>query len=222
VEAPAIRRSGVVLAVVAALGMGFFMLGPDYLRYGAALIATPWKKASEVAPYSISVEPGNATVPRGTDLQVSAQLNGFNSELVEVVTRRGADSQWERIPMGLGSDTVRFSARLFDLDADLGPFESPLPTGWSGDGQEDQFGSRLDAADLEAAGQPRLAERVRALEDAGIDARGWLPPKADAVSNPEVRVIRDSIRFDLPCRVTTRRAPPRPLLLRVAGGHGTR
>jgi hypothetical protein len=119
VEAPAIRRSGVVLAVVAALGMGFFMLGPDYLRYGAALIATPWKKASEVAPYSISVEPGNATVPRGTDLQVSAQLNGFNSELVEVVTRRGADSQWERIPMGLGSDTVRFSARLFDLDADL-------------------------------------------------------------------------------------------------------
>ena len=69
---------------------------------------------------------------------------------------------------------------LFDLDADLGPFESPLPTGWSGDGEEDQFGSRLDAADLEAAGQPRLAERVRALEDAGIDARGWLPPKADA------------------------------------------
>jgi len=69
---------------------------------------------------------------------------------------------------------------LFDLDADLGPFESPLPTGWSGDGEEDQFGSRLDAADLEAAGQPRLAERVRSLEDAGIDARGWLPPKADA------------------------------------------
>src|SRR6187401_2377871 len=119
VEAPSIRRSGVVLAVVAALGMGFFMLGPDYLRYGAALIATPWKKASEVAPYSISVEPGNATVPKGTDLQVSAQLNGFNSELVEVVTRRGAASEWERIPMGLGSDTVRFSARLFDLDADL-------------------------------------------------------------------------------------------------------
>jgi len=80
---------------------------------------TPWKKASEVAPYSISVEPGNATVPKGTDLQVSAQLNGFNSELVEVVTRRGAASEWERIPMGLGSDTVRFSARLFDLDADL-------------------------------------------------------------------------------------------------------
>lgn len=69
---------------------------------------------------------------------------------------------------------------LFDLDADLGPFESPLPTAWSGDGEEEQFGSRLDAADLDAAGQPRLAERVRALQDAGIEASGWLPPNADA------------------------------------------
>lgn len=69
---------------------------------------------------------------------------------------------------------------LFDLDADLGPFESPLPTEWSGDGQEDQFGSRLNARDLDAAGQPRLAERVRALRDAGIDASGWLPSNADA------------------------------------------
>ena len=119
VESPDIRRSGLVLAAVALFGFGAFMLGPDYLRYGAALIATPWKKAAEVAPYSIAVEPGNATVPKGTDLQVTAQLNGFTSELVEVVTRRGANSEWERIPMGLGSDTTRFSARLFDLDADV-------------------------------------------------------------------------------------------------------
>lgn len=69
---------------------------------------------------------------------------------------------------------------LFDLDADLGPFESPLPTAWSGDGEEDQFGNRLNAQDLDAAGQPRLAERVRALVTAGIRATGWLPPTADA------------------------------------------
>jgi hypothetical protein len=34
---------------------------------------------------------------------------------------------------------------LWDLDADLSPFESPLPTEWSGDGEEDQFGHRLNA-----------------------------------------------------------------------------
>jgi hypothetical protein len=74
---------------------------------------------------------------------------------------------------------------LYDLDADMSPFESPLPTEWSGDGEEDQFGNRLNSADLEAAGQPRLAERVRALEDAGIEASGWLPTNADAGSLAE-------------------------------------
>ena len=69
---------------------------------------------------------------------------------------------------------------LFDLDADFGPLESPLPTAWSGEGEEDQFGSRLDANDLEAAGQARLAERVRTLQSAGVAASGWLPPTADA------------------------------------------
>jgi nucleotide-binding universal stress UspA family protein len=71
---------------------------------------------------------------------------------------------------------------LFDLDADLGPFESPLPTDWSGEGEQQQFGSRLDPNDLEAAGQAALADRVRMVRSAGVDAFGWLPPKADASS----------------------------------------
>jgi hypothetical protein len=69
---------------------------------------------------------------------------------------------------------------LWDLDADLGPLESPLPTEWSGEGEEDQFGRRLDPPDLEAAGQAALADRVRALRAAGVKAFAWLPPKADA------------------------------------------
>lgn len=69
---------------------------------------------------------------------------------------------------------------LFDLDADLGPFESPLPTDWSGEGEQQQFGSRLDPNDLDAAGQAALADRVRTVRSAGVDAFGWLPPKADA------------------------------------------
>ena len=71
---------------------------------------------------------------------------------------------------------------LFDIDADLGPFESPLPTAWSGDGEEQQFGNRLDPNDLEAAGQAGLADKVRAIRAAGIEAFGWLPAKADATS----------------------------------------
>ena len=74
---------------------------------------------------------------------------------------------------------------LFDRDADLGPLVSALPTAWSAEGDEDAFGDRLDPDDLETVGQAALAEQVRGLRAAGIDAFGWLPPKADAKSLAE-------------------------------------
>jgi hypothetical protein len=74
---------------------------------------------------------------------------------------------------------------LFDLDADLGPLMSPLPTAWSGDGTKQQFGNRLDPGDLDAAGQSGLADQVRAVRAAGVSAFGWLPPKADGESLAE-------------------------------------
>jgi len=82
---------------------------------------------------------------------------------------------------GIASQT-NATVILYDLDADMGPFESPLPTAWSGDGEDEQFGDRLDPNDLEAAGRRALADQVRVIRAAGIEAFGWLPPKADADS----------------------------------------
>jgi hypothetical protein len=67
---------------------------------------------------------------------------------------------------------------LFDLAADSGPLASPLPTNWSGEGEEEQFGSRLDPNHLEAAGRHHLAEQVQALRATGVQAYGWLPEDA--------------------------------------------
>lgn len=70
---------------------------------------------------------------------------------------------------------------LFDIDSgNLSPLESPLPTEWSGEGEAEQFGKRLDPGDLEAAGQGTLADQVRVVRAAGVSAFGWLPDKADA------------------------------------------
>ena len=74
---------------------------------------------------------------------------------------------------------------LFDRDADLGPLMSDLPTAWSAEGDEDEFGDRLDPEELETVGQAALAEQVRGLRAAGIQAFGWLPPQADAKSLAE-------------------------------------
>ena len=68
---------------------------------------------------------------------------------------------------------------LYDLDASPSPLESPLPTNWSADGAEDEFGALLGPGDLEAAGRASLAEAVRGAREAGLDATAWLPESDD-------------------------------------------
>lgn len=72
------------------------------------------------------------------------------------------------------------SVILWPLDAAMSPLESPLPTEWSGDGEEEQFGDRLGPNDLVAAGRQPLAEQVGELRKGGVDAWAWLPERADA------------------------------------------
>jgi hypothetical protein len=69
---------------------------------------------------------------------------------------------------------------LFDIDARPSILESPLPTNWSGHGEEEQFGDRLSTQDLEAAGRHPIADQVREARAAGVEAFGWLPDSADA------------------------------------------
>ncbi len=69
---------------------------------------------------------------------------------------------------------------LYDVGATAGPLESPLPTKFASDGPDRGVPPLLNAQELEAAGQPILARRVRALSEAGIDAFGWLPENDDA------------------------------------------
>ncbi|HEX7123802.1 MAG TPA: DUF4175 family protein, partial [Gemmatimonadaceae bacterium] len=119
VEQEALRRAAIFLMAMTSLAAAILFFGPAYLRHAARLIATPWRAAAEVAPYSIAVQPGNATLPKGSDQQVGAELRGFRSELVEIVSRRGASTEWERIPMEPSGDSTHFTARLFDLTSDV-------------------------------------------------------------------------------------------------------
>lgn len=69
---------------------------------------------------------------------------------------------------------------LWAADATSSPLESPLPTDWSGDGQQEQFGDRLGPNELVAAGREPLADQVEELRGHGVDAWAWLPDPADA------------------------------------------
>jgi len=81
---------------------------------------------------------------------------------------------------GLGASLI-----LYDLDAPEGPLAEPLPTNWSGEGQEEMVGNRLGPRDLDAAGRERLAGQVREVRESGVMAYGWLPDKDDAASLAE-------------------------------------
>lgn len=63
---------------------------------------------------------------------------------------------------------------LYDVDA-AGMFQKPLPTEWSGEGSERQFGDVLGPADLERAGRHAVARQVADARAAGVDAWAWLP-----------------------------------------------
>src|SRR5436190_12594523 len=69
---------------------------------------------------------------------------------------------------------------LYDLDAG-GLFASPLPTGWSGEGEqelvEQDAGPRdpPDPDELDVAGRAEVADQVRQVRSMGVGARAWLP-----------------------------------------------
>jgi hypothetical protein len=64
---------------------------------------------------------------------------------------------------------------LYDMDAVESPLESPLPTGWSAEGTEEEVGDRLGPQELEAAGREAIARQVVTARQRGLDAWGWLP-----------------------------------------------
>jgi hypothetical protein len=74
---------------------------------------------------------------------------------------------------------------LFDVGAGTSPLESPLPTEWSGEGEEQLFGKRLGPRELEMAGRKSLAREVTRARGTGVQVYAWLPDKADAGSLAE-------------------------------------
>ncbi|MFL5582406.1 MAG: DUF4175 family protein [Gemmatimonadaceae bacterium] len=114
VERPAIRTWGAALAA-ALLGAALVVaLAPAGVRQGLRTIFAPWQEAEAASPYAVMVEPGNITVPRGGDVEITARLRGFASEQVELAIRRGKEVEFERISMLVARDSSHV-LRLFDI-----------------------------------------------------------------------------------------------------------
>jgi hypothetical protein len=112
-------------------------------------------------------------MPSTTGSPVIVAVTGEDDRFAAVRSRATA--------MAAGSESTVI---LYDIDA-AGIFASPVPTEWSGEGQEqlveeEASGERLDADALATAGRAAIAEQVRSLRSVGVNAWGWLPVKKDA------------------------------------------
>ncbi len=100
VERPRLQRFSALLAGVAGLGMLGALLSPAFVRHAAPYLLAPWSVRA-ASPYTIDIEPGNATIARGSDQVIVARLKGFDADKVEL-SQKGPDGDWKRAEMLAG------------------------------------------------------------------------------------------------------------------------
>jgi hypothetical protein len=116
IERSAALRAVRTLVAVAAFGAIALAFGPASLRDAARVLFVPWSTAAAAAPvFTIDVEPGDATVPRGGAADVRADLVGFAAAGAELVFRADSAAEWIRLPMVPDSGGGGFTSRLYDL-----------------------------------------------------------------------------------------------------------
>src|SRR5581483_5489824 len=99
IDASQLRTNAGIFASVVAATLLITAFGPDTLRHGARLVAAPSAAAAAAGMFTITVDPGNVTVPKGGDELVAARLNGFQSANVELLVRPADATNWTRLPM---------------------------------------------------------------------------------------------------------------------------
>ncbi len=125
VERRPLQLHAALVAVLAATLVGLTLIGPAAVTQAARLMLLP---AVAVDPAMVpgvrrlAVEPGNADIARGGDVQLKARLIGFGSDgdSAVLMLRTVGDSatppgEWERQLMIASDSAGQFGLRLFDV-----------------------------------------------------------------------------------------------------------
>jgi hypothetical protein len=75
------------------------LAGPGYLGEGAALLWAATPHGGSAPFYDILVVPGDISVRRNSDLMVTAQLIGLQTQSVRLYARYQSASKWDQVPM---------------------------------------------------------------------------------------------------------------------------
>jgi hypothetical protein len=175
VDAPKLRRNALLVAASIAAIVLIVDLVPPNLRHAFELVFLPGSDAAAVNPYRLSVEPGDILVSKGSDQLIVAHTEGFEPDEVELLTRFGDESAWQRAPMVPGANANSFEIFLFDLAR-------------GGEYQVTSEGLRSQTYRIEVAELPKL-ERIELTYH--YPARLALPPKT-VVDDGDISAVRGS------------------------------
>ena len=114
IESSAMRRSAGVLGGLALTAFALFLLGPSFVRHASKALFFPARAAEAVNPYSISVTPGDTTISRNSDVMISAELRGFDSDDVTLYTQEAGESGFSPLPM-IATGTGAFDGLLLNV-----------------------------------------------------------------------------------------------------------
>ena len=109
------RRAAGSLAIVFAVAVAASLIAPPALTRGVGLLFAPWGDIADANPYRVRVEPGDAAIPRGADLWISARLEGFDAANVDLRVRSGEAAGWETVPMTLDPQDGAFRHLLLGI-----------------------------------------------------------------------------------------------------------
>ena len=117
------QRALQTMGVVGAASALLLVFGPSSVRDMAKLLFVPWTTAEAASVVrAVTVEPGDATVPRGGALDVRAALVNFDADGAELFFRADSSTEWIRLPMqreggldSLGQGDGAFMSRMFDV-----------------------------------------------------------------------------------------------------------
>jgi len=114
VEHRKIQGSSGWLVATAVVALLLFIFGPAYLRHGVMALL-PMGSAEAASPYLIDVLPGDVIVARGADQEITASLQGFETEDVTLFMRSDPNAPFERLPLIPLEEPGLFEVLLFDL-----------------------------------------------------------------------------------------------------------
>jgi hypothetical protein len=114
IERSRLKRNGYVFASAVAIAALLLGAGPTPLRNSARALLLPAPAAEAAGVLSIVGSPGNATIARGADIAVTAELRGFKADEALVVMRNKT-GEWQRWSMSAAQQAGKFEAVLFDV-----------------------------------------------------------------------------------------------------------